>query len=539
MKTSLYVIVLIACFVTIVGCSPKDPATIAAAREGVLLINNGVEPEGLDPQITTGVAEHRLTSAMFDGLVDRDPGTLKIRPGVAENVSLSKGKLVYTFNIRKNAKWSNGDPTTAHDFVYSWKRILSPALGSKYAYMLHCIKNAKDYNDGKLEDFSLVGVRAVDNYTLEVTLNNPTPYFLAMQIHNSYFPVHKATIEKFGAIDELATQWTRPGNMVSNGAFKLETWQPNRVIKVVKNENYWNADNVKLNAIEFFPIVDEQTEERTFRTDGLHMTATVPLNKIPVYQEQNPELIHIYPYLGSYYYRLNVTKAPLNDRKVRMALVMSIDRVAIVEKILRGGQEPAYFYTPPNIAGYTCKSPVEYNIEKAKELLAEAGYPNGEGLPTIEILYNTLESHKIIAEAIQQMWKKNLNIDVALLNQDWNVYLSTMDRLDYDIARSGWIGDIDDPINFLECFTTGNGNNRTGYSSIVFDRLILMARQATDPELRIALLGQAENILMHDLPFVPIYFYTRMYLKVPELKGVEKNQLGYISFKDLYFDLET
>ena len=497
-------------------------------------IGNGAEPQDLDPQTTTGVPEHRIQSALFEGLVTLDWDTLRAAPATAEAWTVSEDGLVYTFTIRANAAWSNGDAVTAHDFVYSWERILSPGLASEYAYMLHCLRNAKAFNEGGLTDFAQVGAKALDERTLEVTLGHPTPYFLAMQVHNSWFPVHRATIERFGRMDQRGTKWTRAGNHVGNGPFMLERWDPSEVIVVVKNPHYWHAHNVRLEAVRFSPIENLQTEERNFRAGKLHMTESVPISKIEAYRRDNPEALHIDPYLGTYFYRFNVTRAPFDDVRVRRAFAMAIDRGKLVENVLKGGQIPAGHFAPPDTAGYTCTSAIEYDVTEARKLLAEAGYPDGKGLPQVELIYNTSENHKLIAEAIQQMWKVNLNVEVGLLNQDWKVYLDSMNNLDYQIARSGWIGDYVDPNNFLECFVTGGGNNRTGYASKEYDALVAEANRTLDTEARFAIFQAAERVLLEDCPLAPIYFYTRIYLKDPAVKGWQPNILGHIPFKQLY-----
>jgi len=520
---------------TLPGCSGRDaggPTTNGA----MLRIGNGAEPQDLDPHTTTGVPEHRIASALFEGLVSLDPGDLHPVPAAAESWTMSEDGLVYTFTLRADAAWSNGDPVTAQDFVYAWQRILTPGLASEYAYMLHCLKSAKAFNEGAIKDFTQVGAKALDNRTLEVILENPAPYFLAMQIHNAWYPVHRPTIERFGRMDERGTEWTRAGNHVGNGPFMLERWAPSEVITVVKNPHYWGAPSVRLAGIHFYPIENLQTEERSFRTGKLHVTESVPLSKIEVYRRNRPEVLHIDPYLGTYYYRFNVTRPPLDDVRVRRAFAMTIDRERLVKNVLKGGQQPAGQFTPPNTAGYTCAAGIEYNVPEARKLLAEAGYPNGEGLPQAELLYNTSENHKLIAEAVQQMWKVNLNVDVALVNQDWKVYLDSMNNLDYQIARSGWIGDYVDPNNFLECFLTGGGNNRTGYASEEYDALIAKANQMLDAEARFAILQEAERRLLEDCPLAPIYFYTRIYLKAPEVKGWQPNILGFIPFKQLYIE---
>ncbi len=519
----------------VVGCGPGETRVDRGTRDGILHMGNDTEPQDLDPHIVTGFPEHKILSALFEGLVSLDPETLEPVPGVAETWEESEDGLEYTFHLRDDAHWCNGDPVTAHDFAYAWERILSPRLGSEYAYMLHVIENTKPFNEGEIADFSEVGVEVVDDHTLEVTLENPTPYFLSMHIHYTFFPVHQATIEAHGAMDERGTEWTRAGNMVSNGPFRLAEWRPNAVIRVARNEHYWDNDTVSLNGIAFYPIDSLQTEERSFRSGELHWTGDVPINRIDWHRRNNPEALEIHPFFGTYYFRFNVTEPPLDDPKVRRAFAMAIDREAIVENITRADEEPAPNLTPP-AAGYEARTGIPYDVEKARELLAEAGYPNGEGLPAVELLYNTSENHRMIAEALQNMWRENINARVSLVNQDWAVYLSSMHNLDYQIARSGWIGDVLDPINFLECFVSGGGNNRTGYSSEEYDALIQAARREPDEERRLEILQDAEAVLMEDAPIAPLYFYTRKNLRHPDLRGFTPNVLGYVSYKHLYLE---
>lgn len=518
------------------GCSGTPTGGVS---ENVLRINVGAEVKDLDPQLVTGVPEHRVNAALFEGLTDLDPATLEPIPGAAESWTVSEDKLTYTFTLRKDGKWSNGDPVTAQDFYYSFKRMLSPALAADYAYLLHCIKNAKAFNTGGLDDFSAVGVKAIDDYTLELQLEHPTPYLLDMQMHQAWYPVHQATIEAHGDMAERGTPWTRAGNHIGNGPFRLTEWRPNEIIQVVRNEHYWNRENVRLEGIDFYPIEDLQTEERSFRTGKLQMTAEVPTDKVEYYQAENPDVLHIDPYLGVYFYRLNTTRAPFNDARVRQALSLALDRKEIVRNVTKGGQTAAFHYVPPGIDGYTSAPTLSFDLDRARMLLAEAGYPDGENMPPAEILYNTSENHKRIAEAIQQMWKKHLGIDVQLANQDWKVYLDTTRSMNYTIARAAWIGDVVDPVNFLEMWLTDGGNNETGYGRPEYDALIQQAYAETDFETRMGILRKAEDMVLEDLPIIPIYFYTRKYLQAPEVKGYEPNVLGYHRFQEFYLEPAT
>jgi len=507
------------------GCSEPQIKT--------LRVGNGTDPQALDPHIVQGVPEHRILSTLLEGLVDADRSTLEPIPAVASSWEISAGGTVYTFHLRPEARWSNGDPVTARDFVYSWRRILTPTLAADYAYMLHCLKNAKLYNEGKLDDFSQVGAKALDDRTLEVTLEAANPSFLSMQIHSAWYPVHQATVEAFGRIDQRDNRWSRPGNFVGNGAFVLERWVPNNVIEVVKNDLYWNAASVRLPRIQFYPIDNLLTEERSFRTGRLDLTENCPIEKIPVYVRERPDLIRIDPYLGTYFYRINTTRPPFDDVRVRKAFAFALNRDAIAHDVLTAGQKPARTYCVPEAVGYTCPVAIDYNVAEARRLLEEAGYPGGKGLPRVEILFNTSEAHKLIAEAVQRMWKENLGANITLVNQDWKVYLESQNSLDYQVARASWIGDYNDPVNFLDCFITNGGNNRTGWSSPEYDGLLHQASREPDPKTRLDLLAKAEGILLSEAPIIPIYHYVHPYLRSPDIIDWQTNILGYISFKHL------
>ncbi len=523
--------------VALTGCDLGPTNVEQGIRDQVLHLGNGTEPQDLDPHIVTGVTEHNIISALMEGLVSEHPETLEPLPGIASSWDISDEGRVYTFSIRNTASWSNGDPVTAQDFAWSWRRMLTPALGAEYAYQLYPVKNARSFHQGEITDFDQVGVKAEDANTLVVTLENPTPFFLSLLTHYSTFAVHPPTILAHGAMDERGTRWTRPENHVGNGPFRLKSWRLNYLVEVERNPHYWDADNVRLNAIRFYPIDNSQTEERMFRTGSLHVSYSTPSEKIAVYQEKNPGLITISPYLGTYFYRFNVNRKPLDDARVRKALSMTVDREAIINAVTRGGQLPAYSFTPPNTQGYfPPDSPIRFDPETARALLAEAGFPGGEGFPELELLYNTSEGHRRIAEAIQQMWKTHLGVNIRLANTDWKVYLSRTSELDYDISRAGWIGDYPDPNTFLDMMLSDSGNNRTGWSNMEYDGLINQAAGLTNQSDRYAAFLAAERILDNEAPLLPIYTYTRVTLKRPEVQNWFSNILDHHPYKYLYLE---
>ncbi|MEO0054900.1 MAG: hypothetical protein RLZZ50_847 [Verrucomicrobiota bacterium] len=496
------------------GCA-KAPAPVAQGQK-ILRIGNGAEPQDLDPHAVTGVSEHHIITALFEGLVTQGPDGQSIAPGAAERWETSEDGLVWTFHLRADARWSNGEPVTAGDFLASFRRILTPALGSEYAYKLHHVVGAEEFNTGKLADFAQTGFSAPDARTLVLRLKHRVPYLLEALRHHSWFPVHLPTIEKFGPADRKGSAWTRPGNLVGNGPFVLESWRPNQEISVRRSPTYWDAAAVKLDGIVFHAVDNENTEERMFRAGQIHATSNLPAEKIATYRREEPGLLRIAPYYGTYFYRINVTRPPLDDVRVRRALALAIDRRAIVESITRAGQEPALHFTP-ELVGFTAGEKLAPDLAEARRLLAEAGYPEGRGLRRIEILYNTSEAHKSIAEAVQQMWKTGLGADVALRNEEWKVYLDSQDNLDYDVARSGWIGDYPHPQTFLDLWLSGGGNNDTGYANPDYDRLLASALELADDSARLEVYRRLDSILTRDLPVIPIYFYKRVHLLRPSV----------------------
>ena len=528
MKKIIYITLIF-----LAACSSYEKPVDSSLETQVLLIGNGTEPQDLDPHIVTGVPESKILMALLEGLVIRHPDGKSPLPGVAQSWDISSNGLIYTFNLRKNAKWSNGDTVDAHDFVYSWKRVLLPSLGSQYPDMLYDIKNAEPFNKGEITDFNEVGVKAINDYQLQVTLANPAPYFIELLTHYTTRPVHKETIEQYGSIDSVGTKWTRPGNFVGNGPFNLKEWQLNKVIEVEKSNTYWDNSAVKLNGIKFYPIDNVTREDLMFRSGQLHITGSIPQEKIDSYKTLYPKELKIFPYFGTYYYRININKPPLDEKLVRDALSLGLDRKELVDKVAKGGQEPAFSFTPPDKNGYYPTTKLEFNPTKAKQILSDLGYSEENPFPKIELLYNTSEGHQKIAQAIQQMWKTNLGVDIELTNTDWKVYLSRQQIGDYSISRAGWIGDYPDPKTFLDMMVTGRGNNQTGWSNQEYDNLLKKAANATNQTERFNYFNEAEKILMDEKPIIPIYTYTRMYMLHPDVKGWKSNLLDTRPYQNI------
>jgi oligopeptide transport system substrate-binding protein len=533
---NLRIPLLFTALLVLFGCSKRETPVEIGNREQILHIGNGSEPRDLDPQTTTGNPESMIQDALFEGLTAWSYEHNDPVPGAAERWDISEDGKVYTFYIRPDAKWSNGDPLTAADFVFSYNRILSPNLSAAYAYMFSCVENAEAFNKGEITDFSKVGVKALDERTLQITLKAPTPYFLRMVRYRCWYPVHPPTILKFGKIDEKFTKWTHTGNHVGNGAFKLKSWATQRKVVLEKNQYFWDSQTVRLNEIHYYPIEDINSEENAYRSGQLHITREVPPSRIAYYKENYPKEIHLDPWLGTYFYEMNTTRPPMNDVRVRRALALALDRENIVKYVCKAGQPAAYHIVPPDTAGYHSEARIEYNVEEAKKLLAEAGYPNGEGFPKFQLLYNTHKAHMRLAEVVQQIWKENLNIEVELTNMEWKTFLQMQKDHQFDISRSSWIADYIDPSSFLDYFITDGGNNHSGWSNKQYDELIRQSAFEPDQEKRFEIFQQAEKLLLEEVPAIPIYFYRNKSLVHPSVKNWGANPLDRHAYKYVYLE---
>jgi oligopeptide transport system substrate-binding protein len=414
------------------GCRPRESAVEAATASRTLLLGNLSEPNDLDPQIADSQQTFNIIMALMEGLAQYHPETCEAAPATAERWEISADQRTWTFHLRRDARWSNGDPVTAKDFAWAYRRMLNPALGAEYASMLFVLRNAEAYYNGKEKDFAAVGVEARDDHTLVLTLAQPVAYLDKLVCHAAWYPLHPNTVTRFGGETTRGSAWTKPGNYVGNGPFLLDEWVPNKLIRVRRSPTYWDHATVWLNDVVFYPIDSTDAEERMFRAGQLHVTASIPIEKIAVYKNDPAlaPLLRQETNLATYVYRFNTTRPPFNDVRVRQALAFAIDRQRIVERVAKGGQTPAQSLTPPNTAGFTAQSRVPHDPERARQLLAEAGFPGGRGFPAFEILFNTNEGHRQIAEAIQQMWRTELGVDARLFNQEAKVYSDTMRRLD-------------------------------------------------------------------------------------------------------------
>lgn len=481
-------------------------------KGSVFRIANGADPQSLDPAKVQGVPEHRLMLAMFEGLMVYDPTTSDPIIGLAARMpEISDDRLTYTFTLREDLKWNDGAPLTAYDFEYGMKRTLDPATASNYASMLYVIQGAEEFNSGtgNRED---VKVNALDDLTLQIVLNHPTAYFLSLVAHYTYYPHPRHVIEKYG------DDWTKVGYFVSNGSFMVKEWVINSKVELVKNPLFYDAENVKLDRVVYYSTDDDSTAYNMFRQGEIDWnTGLFPANIIDEVRLRDDT--HISTMLGSVYYTFNVLKKPFDDPRVRKALSMSLNRQELVDKILKDGSV-ATANLVPTLEGYPSARGNDFNPEVAKKLLAEAGFPNGADFPAVELLYNTNDKHRVVAEWAQAQWKENLGIDVQLRNEEWKVFLESRSRQRFDIARNGWSGDYKDPMTFLDLFVTGVALNDGRYSSKAYDRLLQESNNMPSGEPRYKVLLQAEELLVYvDQGIIPMYY-------LPNINLIDLNKWG-------------
>ncbi|MEZ9317587.1 ABC transporter substrate-binding protein [Vibrio lentus] len=509
------------------------PAGTELAKVQELVRGNGTEVATIDPHKSQGVPESHVIRDLLEGLVNQD-GEGNTIPGVAESWETTDNKT-FTFHLRKDAKWSNGDPVTAEDFVYSWQRAVDPATASPYAWYMEYTKmvNAKDIVAGK-KDKSELGVKAVDANTLVIELETAVPYFVMMMGHTTVKPVHKATVEKYG------DQWTKPDHFVGNGAFAVDKWVVNERLVLKRNDQYWNNDKTVLNKVTFLPIENQVAEMNRFLSGEIDFTNELPVEHFKRLKKEHAEDVSVAGNLCTYYYIFNTKKAPFDDVRVRKAISYAIDRNIVSDAILAQGQKPAYFLTPEITAGFNPELPAYGKMsqkernEEAARLLEEAGYGKDNPL-NFNLLYNTSENHKKIAVALGSMWKKTLGLKVTLENQEWKTYLSSKDSGDFEVARAGWCGDYNEASSFLTLMKSNNTTGGVHYDSAEYDQLIDKALNSTSAEEREALYLEAEALMAKDMPIAPIYQYVKSRLLNPHVGGFPTNNAeDKIFSKDLY-----
>lgn len=497
------------------------PAGTKLAADQTLVRHIKDEPASLDPAKAVGLPEIQVIRDLFEGLVNQNEKG-QLEPGVATKWQ-SNDNRTWTFTLRDNARWSDGSPVTAQDFVYSWQRLVDPKNTSPFAWFaaLAGINNAQAIIDGKMPADKL-GVTAVDDRTLRINLDKPVPYFPNLTANFSLYPVPKAVVEKFG------NDWTKPGNLVGNGAYALKDRIVNEKLVAVQNKNYWDNSKTVITEVTFIPINQESSATKRYLAGDIDITESFPKNLYQKLLKDIPGQVYTPPQLGTYYYAFNTQKGPTTDARVRLALSMSIDRHIMAEKVLGTGEKPAWRFTPDVTAGFTPEpSPFEQMSQEeanaqAKTLLQAAGYGPNKPLK-LTLLYNTSENHQKIAIAVASMWKKNLGVDVKLQNQEWKTYIDSRNTGNFDVIRASWVGDYNEPSTFLSLLTSTHSGNISRFNSPEYDKVLEQASQETTDAARNKDYNQAEKILQEKAPIAPIYQYTNGRLIKPWLKGYPIN----------------
>ncbi|WP_313892089.1 peptide ABC transporter substrate-binding protein [Psychrobacillus sp.] len=554
-KRGKFLLFYVILFMLIVGCSStqtetkeeetKAPDPVAPdtgeveskdSQKIVYVLNN--EADKLDPGLTAETYASPILSNVFEGLVQVNDKYEPIE-GVAKSWEVSDDGLIYTFNIREDAKWSDGTPLTANDFFYSWTRVMTAATASDYSFMMYpYIKNGEKFFNGEVGADQL-GIKVVNDTTLEVTLESPVPYMMQMFAFSSYFPVQKSAVEK----DPEA--WHRnPATYVSNGPFKVQELNFGESYILVKNENYWGKDDVKLEEIKFSIVPEQATGLTALESNTVDGINGVPTAEIARLKSSDDRLI-VLPALGTTYFLFNNQVKPLDDERVRKALSLALNRKEIVENVTQGGQQPAFALVPNGMilegedfreAGGSYGLTETGDIEEAKRLLAEAGFPNGEGFPKLSLKYYSNDTAKKVTEALQQMWKKNLNIDLELKSAEWKVYYNEISSYDYAIGNMGWGGDYAHPMTFLDVFASQSPNNTTNWKSEEYDKYLELAKRELDPAKSLEAMHNAENILIEEMRILPIYHSTNVMMMAEHVKGWNRSILGNIYFRNAYVE---
>jgi oligopeptide transport system substrate-binding protein len=502
------------------------------AERADLIFIQSAEPESIDPALVSDQVSIRIATSLFEGLCRTDVDG-RAEPGMAERWDMTPDGRTYTFHLRQGTRWSNGDPVTAHDFIASWRRTLTPATAADYASQLYVIRQARAFNEGTLTDFSQVGARALDEKTLVVELENPTPYFIDLCAFVTLAPVHLPTVEKHGSA------WFKPDRIVTNGAYRLREWKIDDRILLERSPDYWDAANVRMKTVEVRPSSDPNTALNYFHTglcDLLMDKGMVPPTLTEKLKTQ--PYFHTGPFLGTWFIRFNVTQPPFNDVRVRRAFALATDKRRITEKITNLGEPVAHGLVPVGAGqSYPSLPTQQRNVEEARRLLAEAGFPGGKGFPTVDYLHIPLAIERNIAVELQAMWQDALGVNISLSKQEQKTWLASMRELTYQMTRSSWVGDYNDPNTFLEMFITGSGNNRTGWTSAEYDARLRSAASEADPQKRNAILLDAERLLvLEEAPILPVYHYVGVqFYHADKLGGVKANLIDDHPFRCMYW----
>lgn len=529
---SLFPLVLLSVLAAaLAGCGRRETPVAEGIRTRTLLVGNSAEPADLDPHLAEAYTDQILLVALHEGLTVLDERTSRPVPGVAESWETSADGLTWSFRLRTGERWSNGDPLTAHDFVFSFRRLLSPALGASLSYMFWPVRGAEAFNSGKVADFATVGVSAPDDRTLRLELAHPVPHLAALAAHSSWLPVHRPTLEKFDSVTKRGGAWTRPGNHVGNGPFTLAEWRPNARLVVARNPLYRDAATNRLERVVFLPVEKAEVEELNFRAGQMHLTFALPASKVDPYRRESPSPLRVDPLLNVTYVNFNVTRPPLDNPKVRRALALAIDRDAISRAVFQGTRAAAPSFTPPDCGGYNARARIATNAEAARALLAEAGFPGGRGLPVFPVQVQNDSTYPRIMEAIQAMWLKELGVRSTIEPFEQKTWVQNQQSKQHVIGLMGWTGDYPDPLTFLGIFRGDGGNNWTGWANPAYDQLIAETERTPDAAQRLELFQRAEALLLQESPVTPLVFGSRTYLIHPAVRGWEPSPLGLHRFQ--------
>jgi oligopeptide transport system substrate-binding protein len=513
------------------GCAKREAPASEGVRTHTLLVGNAAEPGDLDPHLASILSDQIIVNTLFEGLTLLEEKTTNPLPAAAESWNVSADGLTWTFRLRAGLQWSNGDPLVADDFVQSWRRILNPEFAGDNAWYLFALKNAEAYNGKKIADASAIGFAAPDSRTLVLTLDRPTPYLAALVSMPAWFPVNPRTLGKFGGMQKRGGDWTRPGNLVSNGAFTLAEWKPNARIALAKNPRYREAAQNRLERIVFFPIENPDVEERDFRAGQLHVTFNLPVTKLATWKKQDPAKLRVDPTLQINFLRFNTSRPPLNDVRVRRALTLAIDRETIARSVLQGSRAAAVAMTPPGTGGYVARAAVPTDVNEAKRLLAAAGFANGQGLPVIDIQCRNDEIMPRLAEALQAIWQRELGLRTTISQLEQKTWIQNQQTLNYGISTAAWTADFPDPVTFLGMFTANSAYNWTGWKHPDYERLLDTAAATVDAKARYEILQRAEELLLNESPVAPIFVGAQTYLIHPAVKGWEPAPLVFRRFQ--------
>lgn len=529
-RSFLTAVALACAIVGAAGCAKRETPAAEGIRTGTLLVGNTAEPGDLDPHLASNLSDQIIVNTLFEGLTLLDERSTNPLPAAAESWSVSGEGRVWTFRLRDGLKWSNGEPLTAADFVASWRRVLSPEFASDNASYLFALKNAEAFNAGKLKDRDQLGFSAPDDRTLVLTLEQPTPYLPALISMPAWFPISPRAVAKHGPLEKRGTDWTRAGNLVSNGPFSLAEWTPNARVVLAKNPHHREAAKNRLQRVIFFPIESADVEEHNFRAGQLHVTANLPVTKIAGWREKDPARLRLEPTLQANFLRFNTTRAPLADPRIRRALALAIDRDALSKAVLKESRLPAHAFTPPGTGGYTARATVGLDLAEARRLLAEAGHPGGKNLPAIEFQCRNDELSPRIAEALQAMWQRDLGVRTAISQMEQKIWIQNQQSLNYGITTAAWTADFPDPITFLGLFSATSGYNWTGWKSAPYDQLLDTATTTADAAKRYEIFQKAEAFLLNEAPVTPLFFGAHTYLIHPAVKGWEPAPLVFRRF---------